>query len=177
MAVQNSFGAYLPLVQAFDPDSLAKLENLDPALKSLVITAYQNYNNTATIVNLKETGYYLTTEIVNSQLWFTSSGGSTSDTRFRNAFRTVVNFGALPNAGTKTVAHNIPNLIAGTVSWTKIYGTATNTSGEGIPLPYASPTLNQNISLRVDTTNVYVTTAIDYSAYTVTYIVLEYLRN
>jgi hypothetical protein len=46
-----------------------------------------------------------------------------------------------------------------------------------IPLPYASPTLVNNIQLSVDATNVTITTGIDYSAYTVTYVILEYIKS
>ena len=63
------------------------------------------------------------------------------------------------------------------MSWTKIYGTATNASGNGIPIPYADSVLNNEISINVDLTNVNITTAIDYSAFTTTYVILEYLKN
>ena len=60
---------------------------------------------------------------------------------------------------------------------TKIYGTATDAAGNGIPIPYPSNTANANIEINVDLTNVNITTAIDYSAFTTTYVVLEYLKN
>jgi len=177
MAIPNDFGAYLPLTAVYDPESLARLNTLDPNFKEFVIASGQNYNNIASILNLKETGYYITTEIVNSQLWFKPNITSITESIFRNAFRLVIDFGALPNAGTKSVAHNIQGLTAGVMSWTRIYGTATDPSANGLPLPYASNTPNANIELNVDITNVNVTTAMDYSAFTTTYIILEYLKN
>lgn len=176
MAIQNDFGVFLPTTAVFDPESLVALNN-DPKFKELVIFITQQYNNIANVVNLKETGYYITTEIVNSQFWFNPNVTAVDQSIFRNDFRTVVNFGALPNATTKTVPHNIPNFIPGVASWTRIYATATDATGAGIPIPYASSVLNENIIISVDDTNIYITTAIDYSNFTITYVVLEYLKN
>lgn len=177
MAMPNDFGVYLPLTAVYDPESMARLNTVDPDLKEFMIISGQNYNNIATVLNLKETGYYITTEIVNSQLWFKQSITSVTQSIFRNAFRIVINFGALPASGTKSVAHNIQGLTAGVMSWTRIYGAATDPSANGLPLPYASNTANANIELNVDIMNVNVTTAMDYSAFTNTYIILEYLKN
>ena len=177
MPVTNDFGVFLPLTSVYDPASLQDVEGLQPQIKNFIISSTHQYNNIANVLNLKETGYYITTEIVNSQLWFKSSITSVTQSIFRNAFRLVINFGALPNAATKSVAHNIQGLTAGVMSWTKIYGTATDAAGNGIPIPYASNTPNANIEINVDLVNVNVTTAIDYSAFTTTYIILEYLKN
>lgn len=173
----NDFGVFLPLTSVFDPESLSQIENLDPQIKNFIISSTHNYNNIANVLNLKETGYYVTTEILNSQVWFKNTVTTPDQSPFRNAFRLVVNFGALPNAGTKTVAHNIQNFTPSVASWTKIYATATDPSSAGIPIPYASPVLNECISINVDDTNIYITTAIDYSSFTTTYVVLEYLKN
>ncbi len=176
MAQQNDFGVFLPLTAVYDPESLVGDAPISPQLKQFIMTSSQNYNNIANVLNLKETGYYITTEIVNSQSWF-KSVTNINQSLFRNAFRIVIDFGALPNAGAKSVPHNITGLTAGVMSWTRIYGTATDPAGNGIPLPYSSSTANDNISLSVDLTDVTVTTAIDYSAFTITYIILEYLKN
>ena len=174
MAIPNDFGAYLPLTAVYDPESLARLNTLDPNFKEFVIASGQNYNNIASILNLKETGYYITTEIVNSQLWFKPNITSVTESIFRNAFRLVINFGTLPNAGSTSVAHNIPGLTAGVMSWTRIYATATDAAGNGITFDY-NPT--GDISVTADLTNVTITTLSDYTAYTTTYVVLEYLKN
>lgn len=177
MADNRNFGVYLPTTAIYDPESLARFDSIDPVLKEFIIVTGQYYNNIANVLNLKETGYYITTEIVNSQLWFRTDVTNANQSIFRNAFRMVVDFGALPNTTTKSVAHNIPGLTAGVMSWTRIYGASTDPSANGLPLPYASNAPNTNIELSVDITNVNVTTAMDYSDYTITYIVLEYLKN
>lgn len=177
MPVTNDFGVFLPLTSVYDPASLQDVEGLQPQIKNFIISSTHQYNNIANVLNLKETGYYITAEILNSQVWFKQTVPTPDQSPFRNAYRIVVNFGALPNAATKSIAHNIQGLTAGIMSWTKIYATSTDPAGNGIPIPYSSNTANANIEINVDLTNVNITTAIDYSAFTTTYVVLEYLKN
>ena len=93
----------------------------------------------------------------------------------RQVYRLVVNFGALPNATTKSVAHGLT--ITSGYSLTRLYAASTkNDQSSFLPIPYASPTLNQNILLNMDATNVNITTAIDYSAYTITYVIIEIIK-
>ncbi len=93
-------------------------------------------------------------------------------------FRTTINFGSLPAAGTKSVPHNISDI---NTSWriTDIYGGATNPNIlEGIPLPYVSAgaTNNDNLEVWVDSTNINVKTGgKDYSAY-LAELVIEYTK-
>lgn len=178
MPVTNDFGVFLPLTSIYDPDSMQQVEKLNPEMKSFIISSANNYNNIANVLNVKETAYYITTELLNSQIWFKQAPLATPDqSPFRNAYRLVVNFGALPNTATKSVAHNIQGLTAGVMSWTKIYGVATDAAGNGIPIPYASGTANNNIEIWADLTNVNIKTLANYSGYTTTYVVLEYLKN
>lgn len=137
------------------------------------ITRDINYMSLA--LNAKNSGYYVLTEFLDGNQWFNLTTTDQSSSRvYRGEFRCVVNFGALPNATSATVAHGLD-----TTNWivTKIYGAATDPTGSNfIPIPYASPTLNQNISIAVDATNVTITTGIDRTAFTTTYVVLEYLK-
>jgi hypothetical protein len=177
MAVNNDFGVFLPLTSIYDPESLQQAEKLNPEMKNFIISSTQQYNNIANVLNIKETAYYITTELLNSQIWFKQAPFNQGESPFRNAYRLVVNFGELPNAGTYNVPHNIQGLTAGVMSWTKIYGVATDAAGNGIPIPYASGTANDNIEIWADLTNVNIKTLKNYSAYTTTYVVLEYLKN
>jgi hypothetical protein len=101
MPITNDFGVFLPLTSVYDPESLYELENLDPQIKNFIVASTHSYNDIANVVNYKETGYYITTEIVNSQYWFKQTLSDPSQSPFRNAYRIVVNFGALPNATTR----------------------------------------------------------------------------
>ena len=134
-------------------------------------------------VNKKEGSLYYLQEIGNFQSYFTPN----APFQFRNVYRTVVNFGALPNAGTKSVAHNIQgidanNPAASSFSFTHIYATSSNqTAGaeQFIPIPYidTGAILGSDVGIYVDATNVNITTTANLSAFTVTYVVLEYLKN
>lgn len=92
----------------------------------------------------------------------------------KSIYRTVVNFGALPNATTKEVNHMIQ--WSSQSRWIKIYGAANDPDTLGIPLPFASDTSNENIKLEVTDTVVRITTDIDYSNFTDSFIVLEYFK-
>jgi hypothetical protein len=134
-------------------------------------------NQMSLVLNTKDTGYYPLTEFVCGQLYFpdpTLTSASTTTPVWRQVFRKVINFGALPNTATKTVAHGIT--ITATTSFTRIYGVATDPSTSFLPLPYSSATANDVIEVWVDATNVNIKVGKDRSGYTTCYVVLEYLK-
>ena len=180
MANRNSaqVGLFIPTSNIWDVSKIYEVDVNSREFKELLVRLYQNVNNISTAVNLKDSGYYDTQEFVNSQLYFPNPGNNSAMGKtavYRQVNRLVINFGALPNTGTKSVAHGLtPNS-----SWTftRIYGCASDTTGFNyIPLPYASPTLANNIELSVNATNVTVTTGSNRSNFNITYIVLEYLK-
>lgn len=174
-----NWGLFIPSTYILDVARLHEIDVKSPEFKELLVRLYQTVNSIAIATNLKDTGYHLTTEFVTSQLLFDVNNDLNN---LRPIYRTVVNFGALPAAGTKSVAHNIPDImVAGTTtfSFTKIYGAATNpTTVTFIPLPFVSASAVTNqLQIAVDSTNVNITTGgIDYSAYTKSYIILEYVK-
>lgn len=120
-------------------------------------------------INRKSTGEYYEQEVNTAQSLF---GGTSNN---KTVFRKTIDFGALPDNASKSVAHGIP--FDSNYKFLKIFGSSTDqTAISAIPLPYSSPTLTDNISLEVDGTNVTVTTGADYSAYTETLIILEYVK-
>ena len=141
---------------------------------------YQYLNNIALSVNIRDAGYYVTDEFVNGQNYFINpslNSNSSTTPVFRQVYRKVINFGALPNAATKSVAHNI--LVNAAYTFTRIYGCASDPiTLNYLPLPYSSSiALASNIELYVDATNVNIRTGANYSAYTTTYIILEYIKS
>lgn len=152
--------------QSYIPPSVIFPE--DPKLFRNVLT--EKYQRLVEGVNDKEIGHYNTTELLNGQLFFTDGDA----TKYRYVLRKVIDFGALPNTGTKTVAHGIT--WNANTRFTRIYGTATDPSTRAIPLPYVDTTAGSSIELSVDATNVEVVTAADYTGYTTTYIILEYVQ-
>jgi hypothetical protein len=172
-------GAFIPTTQLWDVTEIYEENVGNEPLKELLVRMYQNLNRMALSLNVKESGYYDTQEFVTGQQYFPLPGLNSSGTRvpdYRQTFRKVVNFGGLPNAGTTNVAHGI-NCDANTI-FTRIYGVATDPTGgfSYLPLPYASTTLINNIELSVDGTNVTVITGIDRTAYTICYVICEYIK-
>jgi len=122
-------------------------------------------------INEREIAQYVEQEIVTGQKWFTSGDPNS----FRQTFRKTIDFGALPNNTTKSVAHGISGVGAGTI-FTRIYGCATDPSTKYIPIPYVELAGGNHIEINVDTTNVNIVTGIDYTGYTECYVVLEYIK-
>jgi hypothetical protein len=175
---QANFGSFVPTTNVWDVQQLQSL-NIDPQLKELLVRLYQNINNISVVLNTKDSAYYVLEEFLNGQIYFpdpTLNSTTSQKPTFRQVFRTVINFGALPNAATKSVAHGIA--FDTNYSVTRIYGATTNsTSTSFLPLPFVSTVLNFQIALNADATNVFASTSSDYSAYTRTYIVIEYIKS
>jgi len=179
MANPQQVGAFVPTTNIWDVQSLYNASLTDEnVLRELLVRLYQNINNISLVLNIKDSGYYDTKEFVNGQLYYpnpNSTSISPVGIRYRQVFRKVIDFGSLPNAGITSVPHGIS--ITGQTTFTRIYGTANDlTNMSYIPLPYTSNVANSNIELYVDAINVNIATGVNYSTYTTTYIVLEYLQ-
>lgn len=87
-------------------------------------------------------------------------------------YRKVVDFGALPNNTTKTVAHNISNL----ARVVNLYGMAYATASGWIPINYITPAgLQYAVATSITAAgNVSITTGEDKSTYTDTKVIIEY---
>ena len=150
-------------------------ENWDEARN--VLMEYLRAN--AYSLNDKDIGHYVLVSELNGQKWFSRTGATNANT-LRFAFRKVLNFGALPNAAATAVAHGITT--NANTTFTRIYGCATDPGAtsitSAIPIPFADPAVLANaIRIEVDATNVTITTAANYSAYSTCYVVLEWLQN
>ena len=124
------------------------------------------YQSIASTVNTKEGSLFVPIEKLTSGQYFISGNPQTN----RAVYRMVVNFGALPNTGTKNVAHNI-------VGWdsnfrlVRAYGAATDPANlDALPIP------NDGIFLKNNSTDVTITTTADFSLYTESTVVLEYTK-
>lgn len=161
------------------------LDKMDPNSGEFTTNLRNNLNRMLITLDAKESGYYPLEESMCGQLlfpdytnWVSTRSGNI---QYRPIFRKVIDTATLPNAGVSTIAHNIvvvpalPNPT--TFRFTRIYGAATDPVNHVfIPLPYSSPVLNENISVYADTTNVYITTGINRTNFTVSQIVLEYTK-
>lgn len=174
---RQSQGFLVPTTDVWNVGPIYDLEISEP-FKDILVRLYQNLNNMSLSLNARDTGYYDTQEFLNSQVFFPNPAFNSSTgtvATYRAVFRKVINFGALPNATSKSVAHGITCLKS--TSFTRIYATATDPVALAyIPLPYASPVLARAIELSVDGTNVTITTGSDRTAFTICYVILEYLQ-
>jgi len=179
----SSSGVYIPTTQVWDVTEIHEIDVTKPEFKELLVRMYQNLNSMSMAIGTKESSFYSTLETVKGQAFnprIADTDTTISNPESRQVFNKVVNFGALPNTATKSVAHDITTNVG--FSFTRIYGCATKPDANpanfrAIPIPYVDPgVLANGILLNVDGTNVNITTAADYSAYTVTYVILEYIK-
>lgn len=163
----QNVGSFVPTNYIWEISQLEDMNVTSPQFKDLLVRLYQNLNLMQISLNLKDAGYYNTNEFVNGQKFFPSSGSN----QFRQVYRLTVNFGALPNATTKSVAHGLT--ITSGYSFTRIYATASDTTNKTyMPIPNA----NADVNMTVDATNVNIKTSTNLSSYNMTYVVLEYLK-
>ncbi len=170
-------GLFVPTTEIFDTSFLEGKDISSPEFKQFIKVLTERINDISLQLNLKDTGIYSEEEFVNSQVFFPNpslSPTTAQNPTQRQVFRKVINFGALPAITTKTVAHGIT--IDANTSFTRIYGVANRPGLTFIPLPYSSSTLSQNISVSVGTANITIKTAADFSPFTTTYVVLEYIK-
>lgn len=137
----------------------------------LILKLTDNNRDIANAVNVREIGNYLQQEIVTGSILF--SNASPSDTF--PVFRKVINFGALPFPSPKPVPHGIN--FTDEFRMLKCWICATDpTAIEFIQFSFADPTTAQALSMRVTATNVVVTSNFDYSNFTSSIAVLEYVK-
>jgi hypothetical protein len=180
---QNNPGAFVPTTTVFDVSAIYSTDVNSPEFKELIVRLQQAVNNMSLVLNIKDSGYYTPVEFVNGQLFFPAPRTNPipgQPLSYRQVFRKVINFGALPNNATKSVPHQL--LIHDATNnlkftFTRIYGAASDlVNNEYIPLPYASST-GDNVELYVTNSDVVVKTSSDWTLYTTTYVILEYLKN
>ena len=186
---QTNPGSFVTTTYTLDPSEIYQLSQENDSLKQVLVRLYESFNSVAISINTRDAGFYVQQEFVCGQIYYpnpvnTSTTGNTPlSPEFRQVFRKVIAFGALPNTGTKSVAHGITTLPQNLptysgFSFTRIYATATDPINQlYIPIPYASPVLVNNIEINVDATNVNITTGSNRTAYTITYVVLEYIKS
>ena len=146
-------------------------------------------------INAREVALYepttdeFPTKVLTGQRWWGETAAGVIDNRQkRYSYRSVVDFGTLPNATSKAVLHGIPVTAAaagppatvGTL-FTKIYATAnhpTNTdpATKSIPIPFVNSAVpGDDVELRITDTNVIIeTTTATFAGFTQCYVTLEY---
>lgn len=172
-------------VSTTDNYDLTRLEGKDLGsveFRQLIVKLMNRTNNIALSLNQKDSGIYQSTEFNTGQTFQPNSALSSNTPQLpqaRSIFRVVIITGQLPNAGTKTVAHNLT--FDTNVTMVKLYGAASDTiHQEYIPLPFVSVSgafVVGNVELYVDGTNINITTTGNGSDFNQSYVVIEYLKN
>ncbi len=163
LPLSQQFESYIPVYDVIP-------ENWESARQ--ILTEYLKKITNA--VNIREIGWFLEEELLSGRQFFPGVTSSPNNQQYRSVFRKVIDFGALPNAGTKSIPHGISVTI--NTSLVQLYAAATQPNTNFIPIPFSSPTLANNIQIYMDTTNIYITTAIDYSAYTRCFVSVHYIQ-
>lgn len=86
-------------------------------------------------------------------------------------YKKTIDFGALPNATSKSVAHGISNLSLVVA----ISGVGHASSGQNIPLPNASSSSSFSVEVNANATNVTISCGTDRSGYS-GYVTLYYIK-
>jgi len=172
-------GSFVPTTNVWEISRLQDVDVNSPEFKDLLVRLYQNVNLISLVLNTKDSGIYSEQTFVTGSVFYPNP--TLVRQGRRQVSRVVVDFGALPAAGTKSVAHG---LNVGD-QWTvvKLYGAATNPTAAGnarrfIPIPYVAVNTDpgDNLELWADRTYVNISTGgTNYSAFTVTNVVFEYL--
>lgn len=120
-------------------------------------------------VNAREVSIYETAPQSTGQRWFTADDNQTK----RGVKRKVVNFGALPDTTSSSVAHGIT--VTANTLFTKITAVANDPSTKFVPLPWVKADGSERVEIYADGTNVVITTNFDATGYTTCYVILEYM--
>ncbi len=175
-SLPTSNGAYVVTTNVWDVSQLYSIDVKSPEFKELLVRLYQNINNIANVLNIKDSGLYPTSEFVTSQSYFPDPAFTSSSTTtpvFRPVFRLVINFPAGLGPGVTAINHNIT--ITANYSFVKIYATASDNIGFNYyPIPWASAAGATNIEIRVTATQVIITNNSGI-VFTNCYAVLEYI--
>ncbi len=168
---KSNTGLFIESTAVFDVGRLYEVDVNSEEFKELLVRLYQNVNNIALALNLKESALYLLEEFNTSAQYF--DGATNSQLLLRPQFRSTFNIGAV--AGVSTTAHGLT--IGTTWVFTDIYGALTDNIGNNyFPLPWSSADGLHNIELKVNAANIVITNNSGI-AFTSCIVTLEYLKN
>lgn len=166
----NAEGFFLPTTDLYDSQFVENVDINSPEFRDYLVWLQQSINTHALYINNKTNGIYETEELTSGGMFFSTNKGQSS-TIYRQEYRTVVDFGALPDTGIQGVGHNIVG-IDNTFTFTAIYGAAS----DPVALNYI-PLSNPDIEIDVTINDVIIETTADLSNYTRCFVILEYIKS
>jgi hypothetical protein len=171
-------GSFVSTTNVYDLQTIYDLDVNGKDFKEFLVSLRQSITDVAHVLNIKDTGYYPTQHFACGQGWFQSFTvapvSKPSGVDMRPVMRQTYNCGALPNTGNKPIAHGITIDANHPIRFTRIFGTANDiASFRYIPLPHVSAT--DPVSISVNNTHINITTTSNMSAYTISYVTLEWI--
>jgi len=154
-----------------DPDNDLTVDSLPYNLNQerFISEIYQKINEIINTLNNKDSLIFSNEAFYTSGKWYINEDPASP----AQLVRKVISFGALPNTGLKSVAHELNDANPIDANWIiiPIAGRSFNpTAGTTISV------FDPNILMTIDYVNVNITTAIDLSAFTTTEIILLYIQ-
>lgn len=139
----------------------------------------EQFKRIALAVNIREIGWHLDEELLSGKAFIPGVepiGNLSTSQVFRQVLRKVINFGALPAAGTKSVPHGI--VFDANFTLIHMYASETDpTNFVAGPVPQCDPLkLSDGIKINMDVTNVNITVGVDMSSFTRCFVTIEYLQ-
>jgi len=132
----------------------------------------------ANAINIREIGWFIDEEVLSGKSFIpgdnTAFNEATSQL-FRQVFRKVIDFGALPAAGTKSVPHGISFTENFSLTFLNAYATDP-VNFIAFPIPYSDGTMAGAVSLVMDATNINITVNTDRSTFTRCFVIIEFLQ-
>lgn len=172
-------GSFSNVNNQLDIESINNLDVTSDEFKRFLVSLSNAIDDISTQTNIRDIGYYITEISLCGQQFFPNlalSSNTQQAPTFRSVYRQVVDFGALPNNGTKVVAHNITLIDANTI-FTRIYGTATNQATfVGIPVPNSNPITMETTSIEITATDVEITTDWDGTPFNQCFVIIEFIK-
>lgn len=163
------FGSDLPLISNQLPISLDFPDKQDEFNETIQLYL----KRMASILNTKEGGLYLPIEMATFKQFFTPANPQKFRDVYRKEFNMVsLNGGPIAPGAVLTFPHNIVGITEATV----IQGTATNSDGFFLPLPYVNLLLTSGIQIYMNDTNIYLVNGSTQLALTQAYITAEYVK-
>lgn len=128
-------------------------------------------------INIREIGWFLDEELLSGKALFPGVNNELNESpaTSRQILRQAYDFGPLPNAGTSSIPHNI--IVDANFTLIDLWGGAYDPIAfKGIPIPFVSTVLADQVQINMDATNIYITTAFNYSSFTNVKIFIEYAQ-
>lgn len=130
-------------------------------------------------VNIREIGFFLDEELLSGKSFIPGTNntldGGTSQ-QFRSILRKVIDFGPLPNAGTKSVPHGIT--FDANFTLIDLWAAATDPVAlQAFNINFADPAGSMfNVAVTMNSSTVAITTGVNRSSFTRCFVIIEYIQ-